>query len=96
MDGLGTADADGQHKPADIVRVTQALLEARGRVVLGSRSFAAHMPLRSRVGNSLMRYIFALVTGAKLADTQTGLRAFPRKLMPELLALNGERYECMR
>lgn len=61
--------------------------------MLGSRSFAAHVPLRSRFGNSLTRYIFALVTGAKLADTQTGLRAFPRNLLPELLALSGERYE---
>jgi glycosyltransferase involved in cell wall biosynthesis len=93
MDGLVTADADGQHKPADIVRVAQALLEGRGRVVLGSRSFASDVPLRSRFGNGLTRYIFALVTGSKLADTQTGLRAFPRNLLPDLLAFDGERYE---
>jgi glycosyltransferase involved in cell wall biosynthesis len=93
MDGLVTADADGQHTPADIVRVAQALLNSRGRVVLGARSFVGDVPLRSRFGNGLTRYIFAFVTGAKLADTQTGLRAFPRKLLPELLGLEGERYE---
>jgi glycosyltransferase involved in cell wall biosynthesis len=93
MDGLVTADADGQHKPADIVRVAKALLETRGRVVLGSRRFAARVPLRSRFGNGLTRHIFAFLTGAKLADTQTGLRAFPRNLLPELLVLDGERYE---
>jgi glycosyltransferase involved in cell wall biosynthesis len=93
MDGLVTADADGQHTPADIVRVAQALLDSHGRVVLGARSFVADVPLRSRFGNGLTRHIFAFVTGTKLADTQTGLRAFPRKLLPELLVLEGERYE---
>jgi glycosyltransferase involved in cell wall biosynthesis len=93
MDGLVTADADGQHTSADIVRVARGLLKARGKVVLGSRSFAADVPLRSRFGNGLTRYIFGFVTGAKLIDTQTGLRAFPRKLLPELLSLEGERYE---
>ena len=93
MDGLVTADADGQHMPADIVLVAEALLEADGKLVLGSRRFTADAPLRSRFGNGLTRHIFAFVTGAKLTDTQTGLRAFPRNLLPELLVLDGERYE---
>jgi glycosyltransferase involved in cell wall biosynthesis len=93
MDGLVTADADGQHTKADIARVAKGLFDAGGRVVLGSRSFAADAPSRSRFGNGLTRHIFSFTTGAKLADTQTGLRAFPRKLLPELLGLEGERYE---
>jgi len=93
IDGLITADADGQHTVKDIVGVALALLSSNGSVVLGSRTFAADVPLRSRFGNSLTRHIFAFVTGAKLADTQTGLRAFPRALLPELLILDGERYE---
>ena len=93
MDGLVTADADGQHTPADVARVAQALLKADGKLVLGSRRIAADAPFRSRFGNGLTRHIFAFVTGAKLTDTQTGLRAFPRHLLPELLVLDGERYE---
>ncbi|MDT7812954.1 MAG: hypothetical protein QOJ42_2870 [Acidobacteriaceae bacterium] len=93
MDGLVTADGDGQHTPADVARVAQTLLKANGKLVLGSRSFAPGVPLRSWFGNSLTRQIFAFVTGAKLADTQTGLRGFPRTLLPELLVLDGERYE---
>jgi hypothetical protein len=49
--------------------------------------------LRSRVGNGLTRRIFTLVTGARLMDTQTGLRAFPRPMLAGLLLLEGERYE---
>jgi glycosyltransferase involved in cell wall biosynthesis len=91
--GLVTADADGQHSPGDIFRVARVLLEAPGRPVLGSRQFAGEVPLRSRLGNYLTRVIFLFVSGHKLSDTQTGLRAFPSALLPDLIALPGERYE---
>ena len=90
---LVTADADGQHTVADIIRVAESLHGAHGRAVLGSRHFLKDVPLRSKFGNVLTRQIFRLATGAKLADTQTGLRAFPRALLPELMVLEGERYE---
>ena len=93
FDVLVTADADGQHIPADIARVAQAALENPSKAVLGSRGFVKAVPLRSRIGNGLTRYIFAFVTGTRLKDTQTGLRAFPRTLLPELIVLGGERYE---
>ncbi|HWZ50836.1 MAG TPA: bifunctional glycosyltransferase family 2/GtrA family protein, partial [Granulicella sp.] len=93
MVGLVTADADGQHTAEDTARVAEAMQSARGEVVLGSRRFTGDVPLRSRLGNGLTRQIFAFITGAKISDTQTGLRAFPRKLLPELVGLSGERYE---
>ncbi len=88
-----TADADGQHTVPDIVAVANAICAAPQRVVLGVRTFAKDVPLRSRVGNILTRNIFRLVTGAKLEDTQTGLRAIPITRLSELLVLDGERYE---
>jgi len=90
---LVTADADGQHRVSDIVAVGHALCAAPGRVVLGVRAFAGEVPLRSRLGNVLSRQLFATVTGASLTDTQTGLRGFPRSLLPSLLQIEGERYE---
>jgi glycosyltransferase involved in cell wall biosynthesis len=93
FDVLVTADSDGQHTPADIARVAHAALRADGKAVLGSRVFVKDVPLRSHLGNRLTRHIFAFVTGARLADTQTGLRAFPRAMLPALLLLKGERYE---
>jgi glycosyltransferase involved in cell wall biosynthesis len=87
-----TADADGQHTLADIVRVA-AETAARGTPVLGSRAFAGQVPLRSRFGNTLTRYVFASVTGSMLRDTQSGLRGFPRNVLPSLITLEGERYE---
>jgi glycosyltransferase involved in cell wall biosynthesis len=91
--GLVTADSDGQHSVADIVAVAHTLLAAPRRVVLGCRSFTGRVPLRSRFGNDLTRLIFHLVSGHKVSDTQTGLRAFPKAILPDLTTLRGERYE---
>jgi glycosyltransferase involved in cell wall biosynthesis len=93
FDILITADDDGQHAPNDVARVAQIALQTSGKVVFGSRCFTKLIPLRSRIGNGLTRHIFAFVTGIKLADTQTGLRAFPRSMLPSLAVLQGERYE---
>ena len=91
--GVVTADADGQHTPDDIGRVGEALLASRGRPVLGVRSFAGEVPLRSRVGNLLTRRVFSFLTGTRITDTQTGLRGLPCSVLPELVVLDGERYE---
>jgi len=93
IQGIVTADADGQHTVADIVRVADAMLSGDGRTVLGCRGFAEGVPWRSRFGNGMTRHIFGFVTGTTLRDTQTGLRGFPRALLPELMVLDGERYE---
>jgi glycosyltransferase involved in cell wall biosynthesis len=96
--GVVTADADGQHRAEDIVAVAKALTAempaaSGGRVVLGVRALDIGVPLRSRIGNTLTRVIFRFVTGARVSDTQTGLRGIPRALLPELMVLDGERYE---
>ncbi len=91
--GVVTADADGQHLPRDIVSVCEAMLDS-GEIVLGARDFSdPKVPPRSRSGNKITRTVFRLFFGLKLQDTQTGLRAFPRRYLPELAAGKGERYE---
>ncbi len=88
-----TADADGQHRPEDIVRVAERTLLAGNQVVLGCRVFSPDVPFRSRAGNHITRVLFAFLSGARVSDTQTGLRGFPCHLLPELMKLDGERYE---
>jgi putative flippase GtrA len=76
--GIVTADADGQHAVPDILRVAERLANEPDRLVLGVRAFDGRVPLRSRFGNTLTRYIFRLFTGLTVGDTQTGLRGWPR------------------
>jgi putative flippase GtrA len=96
-DTVVCADSDGQHLPADVLAVgTQAserLAEgAPDAIVLGARSFVGEVPRRSRFGNGVTSWLVASVTGQRLADTQTGLRAYPASLLPWLLTVRGERF----
>lgn len=91
--GVVTADADGQHTAEDIVHVAERLLQTGERTVLGVRGFTGEVPLRSRAGNLFTRRLFAFLTGSYVSDTQTGLRGLPLHSLPDLLALEGERYE---
>ncbi|MBR2801548.1 MAG: bifunctional glycosyltransferase family 2/GtrA family protein [Erysipelotrichaceae bacterium] len=86
------ADADGQHLPEDILRCAEAA-ESED-FVLGSRIFEKEkMPSRSWYGNKISAFFFALSTGTEIRDTQSGLRAFRREMIPLLLKAEGERYE---
>lgn len=89
---LITADADGQHKPADILRLANYLHE-NGGFVIGSREFVGEVPFRSRFGNTVTRTVYHVVSGVRVQDTQTGLRGFEISLCDWLLNIGGERYE---
>jgi len=90
---LVTADADGQHRYADIRRVLDKSEEMPGTLVLGSRAFDGDVPLRSRFGNAMTRQVFAIASGVKVRDTQTGLRGFDRDGMRLFVDVPGDRYE---
>ncbi len=92
-EGVVIVDADGQHLLPDVLRVCDELNAHPDALILGSRQFTGKVPFRSKTGNTITRYVFALASGVMVHDTQTGLRAFSVKRIPELLALNGERYE---
>lgn len=88
-----TADADGQHRIGDVLRVLEEAAARPKALVLGCRDFRGNVPLRSRMGNSLTRLVFRLNTGKRIYDTQTGLRAFSHLQLPLLLDVDGARYE---
>ncbi len=88
-----TVDADGQHLPEDAARVCAAAEAEPDALILGGRRFEGKVPLRSRFGNGVTRWVFRLSAGAKVYDTQTGLRAFSHRLLPALREGKGEGYE---
>ncbi len=88
-----TADADGQHRYEDILRVVATARANPGALVLGSRKFEGDVPLRSRFGNGVTRHVFSIASGVKVYDTQTGLRAFGRDGLRAFTDVPGERYE---
>ncbi|MDR1604742.1 MAG: glycosyltransferase family 2 protein [Gracilibacteraceae bacterium] len=92
--GVVTADADGQHSAADIVKISAALANRADSLVLGVRDFSApHVPIHNKLGNKITSAVFRLITGRFCPDTQTGLRGLPRILLPEWINIPGQRYE---
>jgi glycosyltransferase involved in cell wall biosynthesis len=91
--GVVTADADGQHDPADILRVAERLGENPDALILGVRGFGSSVPLRSRLGNTFTRGLVRLLVGRRISDTQTGLRGIPRNFVPDLLRMTSVGYE---
>ena len=88
-----TVDADGQHLPDDVLRVAEISASRPEALVLGSRALAGDIPARSRFGNTVTRHVYSAATGVRVHDTQTGLRAFHRSMIPRLLEIEGDRYE---
>src|ERR1700733_6043163 len=76
--GVVTADADGQHSPDDVLKVADDLKANPDRVLFGARQFGLDVPMRSKLGNLVSRYVYRLFIGLSLSDTQTGLRGIPR------------------
>lgn len=89
---LVTADADGQHTPADVAKIADALIAHPDSLILGSRDKKV-MPLRSKAGNTLTCGVFGLLTGLWISDTQTGLRGLPASALEAFSVLDGDRYE---
>lgn len=90
---ITTMDSDGQHMVYDAKKISYMAQNHPDSIVLGSRRFKENVPIRSRIGNEVTRFIFQFSTGVKVHDTQTGLRAFNSCLLQILLDIPGERYE---
>lgn len=88
-----TMDSDGQHTINDALKLIKEVKDNDELLVLGSRPRNGNIPIRSKIGNDITRFIYKLTTGVDIYDTQTGLRAFSNKLMDYMLKVNGNRYE---
>lgn len=92
MEYFITADADGQHRVEDILRVRHELREGAS-FVLTMRRLHRKIPFRSKIGNDLSRFIYTLLSGHFLRDNQSGLRGFKAEHISWLLQVAGEKYD---
>lgn len=92
--GVITIDGDGQHLTEDIIACGERMLREGDKVILGCRDFdQAGVPPRSVAGNKTTSRMFRLFYRIRLSDTQTGLRAIPRRYLEPFLRIEGERFE---
>jgi 1-acyl-sn-glycerol-3-phosphate acyltransferase len=90
-----TLDADGQHFPEDIPAMLHANQKHPGALIVGQRKGLAEMERSkgSRFANAFSNFWFAIQTGHRLKDTQTGFRLYPLKKLCGLSLLTS-RYEA--
>ena len=94
ISGVVTADSDGQHLPEDVRKCVESLVENPGFLVLGCRRFhGENVPFKNRIGNLLTCFIFFLLTGKRISDTQTGLRGIPAEFLQRFSEIPGARFE---
>jgi glycosyltransferase involved in cell wall biosynthesis len=76
-----TFDADGQHRPSDVPRLVEALIEHGAAYALGSRFLGSSrgMPYGRRLLLQAAIWFTRVITGLSLTDTHNGLRAMTRE-----------------
>ena len=74
-------DADLEYSPEDIPRLLEPILAGRADYVLGSRFLGGvrGMRLYRRAGNYAFTALLSALTGRRITDGQTGMRAFSRE-----------------
>ena len=87
-----TADADGQHRIKDILKVREKLNEGAS-FVLTVRELRGDIPLPSKMGNGLSRVVYTLMSGHYFRDNQSGLRGFSADNADWLMTIGGDRYD---
>lgn len=90
--GFITCDADGQHKPEDVLRVNK-LLDKGEKFILTVRQRKGKIPFRSKFGNDLSRIVYTLLTNRYLSDNQSGLRGFDISNIDWLINVEKNNYD---
>ncbi|MEM2104479.1 MAG: glycosyltransferase family 2 protein [Candidatus Bathyarchaeia archaeon] len=93
-DILITMDADGSHDPKEIPDLLTPLFNGAD-IVAGSRFLGSDKDYTSKLhifGNNMINMLIMVLTGKRITDSQTGLRAFKRELL-EKVSLESEGYE---
>ena len=89
-----TLDSDGQHFAEDIPRFVETSAKNPNALIVGNRNLTQdNMPKKNTFANRFSNFWFALQTGTRLPDTQTGYRLYPLEKMKRLRPFTS-RYEA--
>ena len=85
-DILVTFDADGQHRPEDIMSLTKPIIDQQAEVVIGSRFLKneTNMPKYRKIGVKVLTKVTNISIKENLTDSQSGLRAYQKKVLQNI------------
>jgi len=81
-----TLDADGQHVPEEIDRLSAPIRDGTADIVVGSRYLekTSQVPLHRIWGHRLFNIMTGQASGIPLSDSQSGFRAFSRRALESI------------
>lgn len=85
-------DADGQHRPIDLMAVVDKLISDDLDYVIGVRSKSSYVDKNRRMGKKILSWVANKVAREPMEDVNSGLRAFKREVLLHHLGLLPERF----
>ena len=90
-DAVITLDADGQHDPADVGKLIDALRAGAGDLIIGERTFS-QMPFPRWFTTPFGSFLLSKALGVRVTDNQSGYRLLTRRFL-ERLQMTSTGYE---
>ena len=95
-DRIVTMDGDGQHRPADIVRLLQAADGHPRTIVVGARlADRDSIPSARYRANRFANFWIAWASGCPVIDSQSGFRLYPAEALRAVLPRLVHRYPAV-
>jgi glycosyltransferase involved in cell wall biosynthesis len=84
-------DGDGQHRPEEIPRMVQPILDEQTDMVVGSRYIGIPntAPFYRKIGQRIMTFLTNFSSGVKSTDSWSGYRAFSPKAIKSMRFREG-------
>ncbi len=94
VDCAVTFDADGQHDPDDILKISHPIISGNADVVIGTRTKFGwrEIPWDRKIVLTLSNWLTWWLFGIKTTDSTSGLRAFNRRAI-EKIHINTDQME---
>jgi len=83
--GIAWFDADGQHRPNDLERIIQPVLDGKADVVIGARGEGSDVRIDRLPGKLLLKFVAELIVGESIPDLNSGLRCFRSEVIKRYL-----------
>lgn len=80
-------DADGQHRPEDLLAVVAPVLNGQKDVVIGVRGKDSAKVRDRALGKAILHWVARFVTGEEIPDLNSGLRCFRRSVVARYMHL---------
>jgi hypothetical protein len=87
-----TMDADGQHRPEEIERLVEPILNSDRDIVLGSRILGKREKdsIPRLIGIRLFNFLINLLAGTRITDCSNGFRAFRMDALENILLIQDQ------